>query len=103
MNTAAKRKKEIRWGDVSFNFVVYAILFFAAFICLYPIWFTIISSLSDATYVYNGSVRWLPKGFTIEAYQLVMKNDDIWLGYLNTIFYTRIHLVSRRPRPFIRM
>jgi len=88
MITAGKRKKEIYWGDRIFDIIVYAILIFAAFICIYPIWFTIISSVSDATDVYNGGVRWLPKNFTIEAYQMVMQNDDIWMGYANTILYT---------------
>lgn len=88
VTATSKRKKELHFGDKLFSCVVYAILFFAAFICVYPIWFTIISSISDATAVYNGDVRWLPSMLTIEAYQMVLQNNAIWVGYLNTIFYT---------------
>ncbi|MBQ3080155.1 MAG: carbohydrate ABC transporter permease [Clostridia bacterium] len=86
--TVIKRRKEIHLGEKTFMFFIYAGLFLAAFICVYPIWFTIISSISDATAVYNGDVRWVPSMMTIEAYQKVFQNKDVWMGYVNTIFYT---------------
>ena len=56
--------------------------------CLYPLYFTIIASVSDAYSVYGGKVTWLPVQFTLEAYSLVFQNKMIWQGYANTIFYT---------------
>ena len=80
--------REYGKGERLFMGIVYALLIFGAFICVYPIWFTIISSISDADVVYNGTVRWLPARLTTEAYSLVFTNQDIWMGYLNTIIYT---------------
>lgn len=82
------RQKKLHIGEKLFTFVLYFLLFFAAFICVYPIWFTIISSISDADDVYSGLVRWLPMKPNLESYALVFHNQEIWMGYLNTIFYT---------------
>ena len=83
-------KHELRGslGENVFSAIVYILLLFAVFICLYPLWFTVISSFSDADAVYSGGVRWLPRQITGEAYQLVFTNDDVWRGYANSIFYT---------------
>ena len=35
----------------------------------------------------RGEVLFLPKGITLDAYKNVLKNDEIWMGYLNTILY----------------
>ncbi|HHV97867.1 MAG TPA: ABC transporter permease subunit [Clostridiaceae bacterium] len=58
------------------------------FIMLYPLYFTIIASISDINEVGNGNVYLLPKGFTLEAYKNVFINKQIWIGYKNTIIYT---------------
>jgi len=85
--------KKSKWsnyslGDKIFLILVYTTLVLIAFVRLYPMYFTIIASISDANYVYTGKVSFLPKGFTLEAYQMVFRNKSIWLGYGNTIFYT---------------
>ena len=76
------------WGDKIFLIMTYVILFLIAFVCLYPMYFTVIASFSEPHAVYTGKVNLLPKGFTTEAYELVFQNKSIWLGYANTIFYT---------------
>ena len=76
------------WNDRIFLAVVYSVVILVTLICLYPLYFTIIASFSDAHAVYTGKVNLLPKGFTVEAYELVLKNSSIWRGYANTIFYT---------------
>lgn len=82
------KTKEFHLGEKLFSFFLYFFLILAAFICLYPLWFTVISSISDADAVYTGAVRWIPKAVTLEAYTLVFRNNEIWTGYLNTIIYT---------------
>lgn len=57
-------------------------------ICVYPLFFTVIASVSDPNAVYTGKVFLLPKGFDLTSYKLVFQNKDIWTGYANTIFYT---------------
>ena len=58
------------------------------FIMLYPLYFTLIASISDVNEVGLGNVYLFPKGFTLEAYQNVFINSQIWIGYRNTIVYT---------------
>ena len=82
------KTKEFHLGEKLFSFFLYFFLILAAFICLYPLWFTVISSISDADAVYNGQVRWIPQAITMEAYTLIFRNNEIWTGYLNTIIYT---------------
>ena len=76
------------WGDRIFLTVVYGTLILITLICFYPLYYTVIASVSDAYDLYRGKVSILPSGFTLEAYQMVLQNDDIWRGYANTIFYT---------------
>jgi putative aldouronate transport system permease protein len=45
-------------------------------------------SLSDEKYIYLGEVTFLPKGFTLQTYDIVMGEKYFWIGYRNTIIYT---------------
>ena len=83
----SNRTKE-SFGDKIFLIIAYGILLTLAFCCLYPLYFTVIASISDAYNVYRGEVFLLPRGFTFEAYTLVFQNKEIWTGYMNTIYYT---------------
>ena len=62
----SNRTKE-SFTDKIFLVVAYTILLTLAFCCLYPLYFTVIASVSDAYNVYRGEVFLLPKGFTVEA------------------------------------
>ncbi|MEC0124953.1 carbohydrate ABC transporter permease [Paenibacillus pabuli] len=64
----------------------FAILFLIAVI--YPIYFIIIASFSDPSAVANGQVWVFPKGFTLEGYKELLRHENIWIGYRNTILYT---------------
>ena len=91
-NTLTQKKVSNRtkesFGDMIFLIIAYGILLALAFCCLYPLYFTVIASVSDAYNVYRGEVFLLPQGFTLEAYSLVFQNKEIWTGYMNTIYYT---------------
>ena len=75
-------------ADVIFDTVNYAIMVLVLIIIIYPLYFTIIASFSDPTQVSLGNTTLWIKGFTIETYSSVFKNQEIWIGYRNTIFYT---------------
>ena len=81
-----KTKKLRRIG--AFDLTIYAILFLVLLIIIYPLYFTVIASLSDPMAVANGEVFLAPKGFTLDSYKNVLENKSIWTGYRNTIFYT---------------
>lgn len=89
-----KRKKHkwfsYSWKDKLFLVIVYAVMILTLCICIYPLYFTVIASFSEAKAVYTGKVTFLPEGFTAAAYELVFTNKDIWTGYANSIFYTVI-------------
>ncbi len=75
-------------SDVIFDTVNIVLLSLLTFLMIYPLYFTVIASLSDQVYVQAGQVILLPKGFTTEAYVNVFNNSIIWRGYMNTIIYT---------------
>lgn len=60
----------------------------AFFIFAFPIYYIIISSISDPTAVAHGEVTFLPVGFNLEGYKEIFEYKDIWVGYGNSIFYT---------------
>lgn len=83
-----KRKIKISTGDAIFTAIVYIFLIGSFLVVAYPMYFTILASLSDPLETARGNVVLLPKGFTLEAYQEVFKEKQVWVGYLNTIYYT---------------
>ena len=74
--------------DKIFLIVVYAVLLIIVFLCVYPLYFTVIASVSDPFDLYSGKVNLLPSGFTLDSYKAVFENSSIWMGYANTILYT---------------
>lgn len=80
--------KSYSWNDKVFLILSYAIVIMIALVCLYPLYYTVIASVSDPNDVYTGKVNFLPSNFTTEAYAMVMQNKSIWRGYANTILYT---------------
>ena len=68
--------------------VLYLFLTIVLLISAYPLYFTIIASVSKASYVLNGDVWLLPKGLNFKAYENVVANSTIWLGYKNSLIYT---------------
>lgn len=57
---------------------------------LYPFWYVLIASLSSGLSVISGDVWLLPKGLTGDAYQRVVSEKGIWIGYLNSIYITGV-------------
>jgi hypothetical protein len=72
----------------AFDLVVNTILIFITLPCLYPPYYTVIASVSSFTAVATGKVSFWPIDFQLKAYKAVFENDQIWLGYRNTIGYT---------------
>ena len=75
-------------GDRIFDFCNVVFISLVLLLMLYPLYFTVIASLSDPYAVVNGKVFLWPKGFTLEAYRNVFQESRIWRGYRNSIFYT---------------
>ena len=88
-------------GDRIFQAVVYVGLTLIALITLYPLLFTVSASISDPYRVATGQVYLFPSGITLEAYQNILKESQVWVGYKNTILYTffgtLLHLACTIP------
>jgi len=72
----------------AFDIVVYGISIMLVAIVLYPLILVLSSSVSDPVAVAAGEVIFLPKGFTLDGYKRVFQDQNIMIGYANTLFYT---------------
>lgn len=108
-----KNVKRISAGDRITNIIFYALLLIFVVICFYPIWYVIVASVSDPTYVNSGALITLPRGLHFAAYQYAFDQRQLWVGYGNTIIYTLFgtffglalcipcgYALSRRDLPF---
>jgi len=83
------RHKVRRQGkDLLFDIVLYSICAVMLLLVIYPLWFIVIASFSDPSAVAGGHVWILPVGFTLEGYDELFKQAEVWTGYKNTIIYT---------------
>jgi putative aldouronate transport system permease protein len=75
-------------SDRLFDFVNYGLMIIILLAMLYPLYFTIIASISEPSDVVLGRVTIWPKGFNMDAYINVFRAKQIWTGYANTVYYT---------------
>ena len=75
-------------GDQIFD--AFNILFMLGLVVmvLYPVFNVIAVSFSDALNVGRGKITFYPRGFTTEAYDHILKDSTVWVGYRNSIFYS---------------
>lgn len=74
--------------DRVFYVITFILLLLLLITIIYPLWFVVMASMSDAQYVNNGTILLYPKGFTLLGYERTFARTDIWTGYGNTILYT---------------
>ncbi|MBE5807874.1 MAG: carbohydrate ABC transporter permease [Clostridiales bacterium] len=88
----ADRQKHIgrSRGDKVFDGIVMVLMILVLFVCLYPLYFILIASVSDPYMVSAGKVLVIPKGITFNAYERIFHYQKIWMGYRNTILYTTL-------------
>lgn len=83
-----KSKRRLSKSDKIFYTIDLVILLFLAAIVIYPLYFIIIASFSNADAVLGGKVFLYPVDITFTGYQKIFERSDVWRGYLNTIIYT---------------
>ena len=77
-------------GDKYYYFINNLIMGILAVIVIYPLYFIVIASVSNPDAVMNGEVLLYPIKFSLEGYQRLLGESQIWIGYRNTILYTTI-------------
>lgn len=66
-----------------FNYMLLSAL---ALVCLYPFWHVLMASFSDsALLAKNIGLLLEPAGFSLEAYEIVLKEKLLYTGFLNTM------------------
>ena len=78
-----KKKRRIEFFDVVVYFI--AVVLFA--IVAYPLILVVSSSISDPQLVSTGQIILLPKKVTFAGYREILKNTDILVGFVNSVFY----------------
>ncbi len=74
--------------DRLFMGVVYVALSVILLAIVYPLLYVVSASLSEPISLVNGKVWLLPVEPSLDSYRHVFENQDIWMGYRNTVFYT---------------
>ncbi|MDY4199685.1 MAG: carbohydrate ABC transporter permease [Candidatus Fimadaptatus sp.] len=79
-------------GEKSFAVFNYIFMTLLCIICIYPLWYVLVASLSDPVLLYmqRGILVWPLGEWSIRGYQLVMENPNIPLGFRNTLIYLGI-------------
>lgn len=75
-------------GDRAFNVVNITILALLSLVFVYPMWHCLMASFSEPTALIGlKGLLWKPIGFSLAGYKTVLQNQNIYIGYANTIFY----------------
>lgn len=84
MNMMKKRRRKVSGFDI----LMYTLSALMLIIVAYPLILVLSNSVSDPGKVATGQIVFLPKGFNFDGYKAVFGNEDIRVGFMNTIFYT---------------
>ncbi len=84
MDTGKRRSR----SDRIFDGFLFVFLTLVLLVVAYPLYFVVISSISDPVAVAQGQVVFAPIGFTMDGYRAVFKDSEVWTGYGNSLVYT---------------
>ena len=79
--------KETR-ADRIFNFFNYLFLSIIFLLCLYPLYFIVIASISNPDLVNAGKVWFWPQEVSWDGYKALFADKSVVRGYANTLLYT---------------
>lgn len=92
----SKEKKRNRLvGPKAFDITNIFILCLLSLVCIYPVWYVLMASLSDSNLLMQHTGPLLkPMGLSLSSYKAVFKNPMILSGYLNTIKILTLGLIT---------
>lgn len=82
-----RNPNKIKEGSSVATFLIHALLVLLALICIYPIWYTFIISLSTPLTARTLDVFLLPDTIYLGSYEQILSDTQVWYGYANTILY----------------
>ncbi len=74
--------------DKIYYAICYTVISILTLSVLYPIVYILSASFSSGSALAAGKVWLFPVDFSLQGYQAVLKYQNVWVGYRNTIFYT---------------
>lgn len=77
--------RSVTFGDRVITCVLYVIVTFLAIICLLPILNTLAVSFSSSTMAASGTVTFIPKDFSVEAYRAIMGDAQFYKSALISV------------------
>lgn len=88
--TKTNRKNNVKGSKLDRGYlgIIYTFLGLFTLIVLYPLLYVLSCSFSSAKSLVSGQVFFLPVHLTLQGYQAVFSNKQIWSGYYNSIVYT---------------
>ncbi|GGD82932.1 carbohydrate ABC transporter permease [Paenibacillus nasutitermitis] len=75
-------------GEAIFEIVNYFLLSIVIVACLLPLLNIAAKSFSSEAYVLAGEIFIWPKGFSVQAYEIVLGSRRFWTSFGNTVFIT---------------
>lgn len=78
-------------GELAWKIARMVLLLCMSFIVLYPILYMISTSFRESADLYDPTVIWIPRNWTLENFSMVMKTMEFWPTLLSTL---RLSLVS---------
>lgn len=88
MSVKIKNKIGKTTSDKITDVVICVVMTIMALCAIFPLWYTIVASLSNPVLVSTGKVILWPKNVTFIGYKAMFENASLWRGYLNTLEYT---------------
>lgn len=85
-----KRRNRVKSSGIDRVYlgIIYTFLAVFTLVVLYPLIYIVSCSFSSAESLVRGQVFFLPVNPTLQGYQAVFSNHQIWSGYYNSIVYT---------------
>lgn len=81
-------KQQRSFGGVVFDIFNVIFMLCLIIITLYPMYYIVMASFSEPSLLIKHTGLMLkPYGFSLEGYKAVMNDKDIYVGYVNTLFY----------------
>jgi len=84
VKTNIKSRKKIQMFDV----INVTLVFLITALMVYPLYFCVIASFSNPNQVALGRTLLWIQDFTLDIYKFVVEEDQLWIGYRNSIVYT---------------
>jgi len=83
-----RRKFNGATEDKLFLAIVYIVLLLLFAVIILPLLHIVSASMSDADYVMRGQITFYPQQLSFIAYDTILGNKSLVLGFLNSVFYT---------------